>query len=79
MNSFWKTSLMRKTIKNLWIVFPAVKKIMKKFQSELDSKDYYFMVEFLLWGLEANQKLNKLRTFEGIQFKDSLESFINRL
>ncbi|MEC9195662.1 MAG: AAA family ATPase, partial [Bacteroidota bacterium] len=58
---------------------PAVKKLMKKFQSELDSKDYYFMVEFLLWGLEANQKLNKLRTFEGIQFKDSLESFINRL
>ena len=58
---------------------PAIKKIMKKFQSELDSKDYYFMVEFLLWGLEANQKLNKLRTFEGIQFKDSLESFINRL
>ena len=58
---------------------PSIKKIMKKFQSELDSKDYYFMVEFLLWGLEANQKLNKLRTFEGIQFKDSLGSFINRL
>ena len=58
---------------------PAIKKIMNKFQSELDSKDYYFMVEFLLWGLEANQKLNKLRTFEGIQFKDSLGSFINRL
>ena len=58
---------------------PAIKKIMKKFQSELDSKDYYFMVEFLLWGLEANQKLNKVRTFEGIQFKDSLQSFINRL
>ncbi len=58
---------------------PAIQKIMKKFQSELDSKDYYFMVEFLLWGLEANQKLNKLRTFEGIQFKDSLGSFINRL
>ena len=58
---------------------PAIKKIMKNFQSKLDSKDYYFMVEFLLWGLEANQKLNKLRTFEGIQFKDSLGSFINRL
>ena len=58
---------------------PAIQKIMKKFQSELDAKDYYFMVEFLLWGLEANQKLNKLRTFEGIQFKDSLGSFINRL
>ena len=51
---------------------PAIKKIMKKFQSELDKKDYYFMVEFLLWGLEAHQKLNKLRKFEGIQFRDSL-------
>lgn len=58
---------------------PAIKKIMKKFQSDLDIKDYYFMVEFLLWGLEAHQKLNKLRTFEGTQFKDSLGSFINRL
>ena len=58
---------------------PAIKEIMKKFQSELDAKDYYFMVEFLLWGLEVNQKLNKLRTLEGIQFKDSLGSFINRL
>lgn len=60
-------------------VIPAIKKIMNKFQSEVDQKDYYFMVEFLLWGLEAQQKLNKLRTFEGIQFKDSLGSFINRL
>lgn len=58
---------------------PEIKKIMKVFHPEIDSKDYYFMVEFLLWGLEANQKLNKLRTFEGIQFKDTLGSFINRL
>jgi magnesium chelatase subunit I len=60
-------------------VIPAIKKIMKKFQSEVDQKDYCFMVEFLLWGIEAQQKLNKLRTFEGIQFKDSLGSFISRL
>jgi magnesium chelatase subunit I len=58
---------------------PAIPKIMKTFHPELDRKDYYFMVEFLLWGLEAQQKLNKLRTFEGTQFKDSLGSFINRL
>jgi magnesium chelatase subunit I len=58
---------------------PAIKKIMKTFQPNLDQKDYHFMVEFLLWGLEAQQKLNKLRTFEGTQFKDSLGSFINRL
>ena len=58
---------------------PAIQKIMKKFQSEVHSKDYYFVVEFLLWGLESHQKLNKLRTYEGIQFNDSLGSLINRL
>lgn len=58
---------------------PAIKTIMQKFQKELYQKDYHFMVEFLLWGLEAYLKLNKLRTFEGIQFKDALGSFINRL
>lgn len=58
---------------------PAIKKIIKKAQPQLEEKDYYFMAEFLLWGLEAHQKLNKLRTLEGTQFKDSLGSFINRL
>jgi magnesium chelatase subunit I len=58
---------------------PVIKKIIKKAQPQLEEKDYYFMAEFLLWGLEAHQKLNKLRTLEGTQFKDSLGSFINRL
>lgn len=58
---------------------PAIKKIIKKAQPQLEEKDYYFMAEFLLWGLEVHQKLNKLRTLEGTQFKDSLGSFINRL
>lgn len=58
---------------------PAIKKIIKKAQPQLEEKDYSFMAEFLLWGLEAHQKLNKLRTLEGTQFKDSLGSFINRL
>ena len=39
-------------------------------------EDRYFMMEFLLWGLEANKKLNKYRTLEGFQFKDSLGSYI---
>ncbi len=38
-----------------------------------------FVKEFLLWGLEAHQKLNKYRTDQGTQFKDSLGSFINKL
>ena len=37
------------------------------------------MMEFLLWGLEANKKLNKYRTSEGFQFKDSLGSYISGL
>jgi len=37
------------------------------------------MMEFLLWGLESNKKLNKYRTLEGFQFKDSLGSYISGL
>jgi len=39
----------------------------------------FFMMEFLLWGLEANKRLNKYRTLEGFQFKDSLGSYISGL
>jgi magnesium chelatase subunit I len=37
------------------------------------------MMEFLLWGLEASKKLNKYRTIDGFQFKDSLGSYISKL
>ena len=36
-------------------------------------------MEFLLWGLEANKRLNKYRTLEGFQFKDALGSYISGL
>ena len=36
----------------------------------------FFMMEFLLWGLEANKKLNKYRTMEGFQFKDGLGNLL---
>lgn len=58
---------------------PALNKIVKKRQPDLPQKDQHFMMEFLLWGLDAHQKLNKIRTLEGTQFKDTLGSFINRL
>ena len=64
-----------KTLDNL----PGLSKIVKKHLPDLDKKDHYFMMEFILWGLESYQKLNKLRRLEGIYFKDSLGSFINRL
>ncbi|MGB0656724.1 MAG: magnesium chelatase, partial [Flavobacteriaceae bacterium] len=53
--------------------------IVEKHMGSLEPADRYFMVEFLIWGLEAHKKLNKYRTFEGFQFKDALGSFISGL
>lgn len=53
--------------------------IIEKHLGKLDAADHYFMIEFLIWGLEAHKKLNKYRTFEGFQFKDALGSFISGL
>ncbi|MEK9614166.1 MAG: magnesium chelatase [Flavobacteriaceae bacterium] len=56
-----------------------IETIVKKYQPECHKEDRYFLMEFLLWGLEAHKKLNKYRTLEGFQFKDSLGSYISRL
>ena len=58
---------------------PDAKSIIKKYNPKINIKDIYFMIEFLLWGLESFQKLNKYRTSEGFEFKDSLGSYINKL
>lgn len=58
---------------------PGIAALMKKNHGEVDEKERYFLIEFLLWGLEAFKKLNKYRTLEGFQFKDSLGSYISRL
>lgn len=57
----------------------GINSILKTHQPECDTKDLYFMMEFLLWGLESFKKLNKYRTLEGFQFKDSLGSYISGL
>ena len=58
---------------------PGIDQIIKTHQPDCTSQDRYFLIEFLLWGLEANKKLNKYRTLEGFQFKDTLGSYISRL
>ena len=58
---------------------PDIKNIIAKHQPECADEDKHFMMEFLLWGLEANKRLNKYRTIEGFQFKDALGSYISRL
>ena len=58
---------------------PDIKNIIAKYQPDCSPEDLHFMMEFLLWGLEANKRLNKYRTLEGFQFKDSLGSYISGL
>ena len=65
----------QKTLKEI----AGIESIIKKYQPECKPEDHYFMMEFLLWGLEAFKKLNKYRTTEGFQFKDSLGSYISGL
>src|SRR5210317_1997049 len=60
-------------------MIPDIKNIVKTHQSNCGKEDLHFMMEFLLWGLEANKRLNKYRTLEGFQFKDSLGSYISGL
>lgn len=65
----------QKTLESL----PGIKSILEKYQSNCPKEDRYFMMEFLLWGLDAYKKLNKYRTLEGFQFKDNLGSFLHKL
>jgi magnesium chelatase subunit I len=51
---------------------PRLEDLVDEFQSGCAPEDKYFMMEFLLWGLEVHKKLNKYRTLEGFQFKDGL-------
>lgn len=67
--------LYQDTLENI----PDIKNILKKHQPDCAAKDLHFMMEFLLWGLEANKRLNKYRTLEGFQFKDALGSYISGL
>jgi magnesium chelatase subunit I len=55
---------------------PHLEALVDEFQSDSTPEDRFFMMEFLLWGLEAHKKLNKYRTLEGFQFKDGLGNIL---
>ncbi len=55
---------------------PHIESIVEVNQKSLNTEEKYFMMEFLLWGLEVNKKLNKYRTIEGFQFKDGLGNIL---
>ena len=76
---FLEDTLTEKEYQNTIKEIAGIEAILQKHQPECEPDDLYFMMEFLLWGLEAFKKLNKYRTLEGFQFKDSLGSYIRGL
>jgi magnesium chelatase subunit I len=76
---FLEDSLPDRSYQDSLTLIPGIKEVLDTHLKECDEKDHFFMMEFLLWGLESNKKLNKYRTLEGFQFKDSLGSYISGL
>ncbi len=76
---FLEDSLDDRSYQDSLSLIPGINEVLDKHLKTSDKKDRYFMMELLLWGLEANKKLNKYRTLEGFQFKDSLGSYISGL
>ena len=58
---------------------PNLEKTLIKYVPKLAIEDKYFMMEFLLWGLDANKKIQKRRTIEGLQFSDGLGTYFDNL
>jgi magnesium chelatase subunit I len=76
---FLDDKMLDKNYMKLLNEIPGMKVLIDKYHPKIKSADRYFMMEFLLWGLEASKKLNKYRTIDGFQFKDSLGSYISKL
>jgi len=55
---------------------PRLDTVVETHQQSCPIEEKYFMMEFLLWGLEVHKKLNKYRTIEGFQFKDGLGNIL---
>ena len=53
--------------------------LIKKYCKNINVKDHYFIKEVLLWGLSTFKKLTKNRMHDGIEFKDSLGTYLNNL
>ena len=53
--------------------------LIKKYCKNIDQADHYFIKEVLLWGLSSFKKLSKNRMQDGIEFKDSLGTYLRNL
>ena len=57
--------------KALNVVDPLIK-ILEKYQPQVSSKDKNFYLEFILWAMVENGKLDKSRMSDGLEFADNL-------
>ena len=53
--------------------------IISKHCKNINVEEIYFYKEILIWGLSCFKKLTKTRSLEGIEFKDSIGSYLNNL
>lgn len=65
----------QKTLENV----EPLKVLIEKYVSDFDEADRFFMMEFVLWGLVAFNKLSKQRFDEGLQFEDLFSNYFNQL
>jgi len=56
-----------------------LKKLVDKYLPDLTTKDQFFAMELVLWGLVQNKKLTKTQSSGGVNFQDSYESFISNI
>ena len=73
---FLEDGLAEDVYKDTLDAVPNLSTLVATHQPESTPEDKYFLMEFLLWGLEANKRLNKYRTLEGFQFKDGLGNLL---
>ncbi|MDA0780461.1 MAG: AAA family ATPase [Bacteroidetes bacterium] len=73
---FLEDGLAEDVYKDTLDAVPNLNTLVATHQPKSTAEDKYFLMEFLLWGLEANKRLNKYRTLEGFQFKDGLGNLL---
>ena len=61
---FLEDTLSNREYQDSLSLIPGIDEVLNSNLNNLTKEDRYFMMEFLLWGLEANKKLNKYRSKE---------------
>ncbi len=68
-----------KEYKNVIDEIKPLDKLINKYCKGIKNEDINFVKEILLWGLSSFKKLSKNRMLDGIEFKDSLGSYLKNL